>query len=106
MSRGQETGTGLPHPSTNFRAGPSDRRPKADGRAVAPAPEMGTGVTAVICGLATLALFAVLGFSLASGAPADGEGEPVSIVARLPAADTAADAGGGPFQAGRHDRPN
>ncbi|KGM35495.1 hypothetical protein [Inquilinus limosus] len=50
-----------------------------------------TGLTLAICGFATLALAAVLGFSLAGNAP--GEGEPIRIVAQPPAAEVIADAG-------------
>ena len=49
-----------------------------------------------ICGLASLALVAVLGLSLASR-PAAGEGEAVRIVTRLTVIDTAAEAGAWPF---------
>lgn len=48
------TGLCLLHPLATFRAGPSDRRAKADGRTVVTAPENGAGATPVIRGLATL----------------------------------------------------
>jgi hypothetical protein len=95
MGRAQKTNTGLPHPSAVF-----DGRPM-DGRAVAPVE--GRGLTAAICGLATLGLALVLGFSIASSAanaPADGGMRPVYIVTRPPLRDMvpAIAAGEDPFK--------
>lgn len=96
MSCGPKTRTRLLHPSTNVSGGPLGLRRSADGRAVASAEE-GTDVTTVICGLAGLALAAVLGVSLASGAPTVAGSEPVPVVIRPPAADMAVFVYGSPF---------
>lgn len=56
-----------------------------------------TGLTMAICGVATLALAMVLGVSLASGAANVPGDEPVTIVIRPPATDTAVLAGTMPF---------
>lgn len=49
-----------------------------------------TGSTIAICGFAALAVVAVLGFSLASGAGDAPGGEPVTLIIRPPAAEVAA----------------
>ena len=88
MSCRPKTGTSLLHPSTNVSGGTLGLRRTADNRAVASAEE-GASVTTVICGLAGLALAAVLGISLTSGAPTVAGSEPVPVVIRPPAADMA-----------------
>lgn len=61
-----------------------------------------TALTTAICGLAALALVTVLGFSIATDAPATGASigdEPITLITHPPAVDTAGFTGFGPFDA-------
>lgn len=61
-----------------------------------------TGLTTAICGFAALALAMVLGFSIATHAPATDVStgdEPIILIAHPPAVDMAAFTGFGPFDA-------
>jgi hypothetical protein len=61
-----------------------------------------TGLTTAICGFAALALATVLGFSIATDAPATDASigdEPITLIAHPPAVDMAAFTDFGPFDA-------
>ncbi|WP_395675453.1 hypothetical protein [Inquilinus sp.] len=61
-----------------------------------------TGLTTAICGFAALALATVVGFSIATDAPATDASigdEPITLIAQPPAVDMAAFTGFGPFDA-------
>lgn len=65
-------------------------------RTTDPLPQpQATGLTATICGVATLALAMVLGFSVFTDAPA--EEAPIAVITQPPAADLAAFADAVPF---------